>query len=479
MTARGEIFDPNQLWPATVSSSREFSEQLALAVERLPRSLDKFSGILDGLSHDELGRPSRGSKQGRPPGSFEQNNVSTWQELESASQAARPALKILRKLMQDPPATIGGEIAKRLDHDVIPNFIPIRRASQALHAATINDLHRGDLEAALENLEAMQGGVRLYADEPTLVNYMIRVALLGLSSDACWDALQENGWTEPQLVRLQKACQSNVLFSQLPNIMAGERAGRLHALNWFASHRYQAWIDRYADIHKSFGSKPAELDTANWKGRWRKWIFHPTWSYAWRAQEELDHLKYSQQDLNNLREAVQRGSWVYLQERDAKLRANYRRPPAAWRFYGSLPLHDSLSELIRPPRAEQPESPYPNFSKAGFVTAKNLTRHEMVKTVIALKRHQLREGQLPRDLAALVPACLDAVPRDLVDGQPLRYRLNPDGSFVLYSIGENARDEGGNSHPSESGETQRRPDAWSGRDWVWPQTFASVKKPGT
>ena len=185
MTARGEIFNPNQLWPATVSSGGEFSDQLAGAVDRLPQRLDKFAGILAGLSQDELGRPRRGSKEDRPPRSFEQNNVSTWQELESASQAARPALKILRKLMQDPPATLGGEIAKRLDHEVIPNFSRIRRASQALHAATINDLHRGDLEAALENLEAMQGCVRLHADEPTLVNYMIRVALLGLSSDAC------------------------------------------------------------------------------------------------------------------------------------------------------------------------------------------------------------------------------------------------------------------------------------------------------
>ena len=479
MTARGEIFNPNQLWPATVSSGGEFSDQLAGAVDRLPQSLDKFSGILAGLSQDELGRPRRGSKEDRPPRSFEQNNVSTWQELESASQAARPALKILRKLMQDPPTALGGEIAKRLDHEVIPNFSRIRRASQALHAATINDLHRGDLEAALENLEAMQGCVRLHADEPTLVNYMIRVALLGLSSDACWDALQENGWTEPQLARLQKACQSNALFSQIPNVMAGERAARLHSMNWLASHRYQAWIDRYADLYKLFGSKPAELDTANWHGRWRQWIFHPTWSYAWRAQEELDYLKYSQQDLDILREAVQRGSWVHLQKRQAELRDNYRRPPAAWRFYGSLPLHDSLSEIIGGPREERPECPYPNFSKAWFVTARNLTQHEMVRTAIALKRHQLREGQLPCDLAALVPACLDAVPRDLVDGQPLRYRPNPDGTFVLYSVGENARDEGGDSRPSELGETQRRPDSWSGRDWVWPQISTSVKKPGT
>jgi hypothetical protein len=53
----------------------------------------------------------------------------------------------------------------------------VRRGSRALHASVIMDLHRGDLVAALESLEALQGCVRLYADDPTLVNYMFRVAI--------------------------------------------------------------------------------------------------------------------------------------------------------------------------------------------------------------------------------------------------------------------------------------------------------------
>lgn len=67
MTAQGEILDPNKPWPAPAPSSREFSNQLAEAVGRLPKSLTKFADSLSGLSQDELGRPSRGSKQARPP----------------------------------------------------------------------------------------------------------------------------------------------------------------------------------------------------------------------------------------------------------------------------------------------------------------------------------------------------------------------------------------------------------------------------
>jgi hypothetical protein len=45
--------------------------------------------------------------------------------------------------------------------------------------------------------------------------------------------------------------------------------------------------------------------------------------------------------------------------------------------------------------------------------------------------------------SALVPGFITAIPGDVIDGKPLRYRLNPDGGFVLYSIGWNQTDDGG------------------------------------
>jgi hypothetical protein len=268
-----------------------------------------------------------------------------------------------------------------------------------------------------------------------------------------------------------------VLFSQIPKVLAAERLVRLHSLDWFASHSYQAWIDRYADVHKSFGSKAAELERANWNAQWRQWIFHPTWSYAWRAQDELDYLQHSQQELGIAREAVERESWVYLKERQTALQNNYRRPPVAWRFYQPMPLHDSLNVIIGGQKTEPPECPYPDFSRAWFATARNLTIHEMVNTVIVLKRYQLRQGKMPANIASLIPEYLGALPRDLIDGQPLRYQLNADGSIVLYSVGENAQDDGGDSRPAESGTSPQRHDPWSGQDWVWPQVPPASSRP--
>jgi hypothetical protein len=34
-----------------------------------------------------------------------------------------------------------------------------------------------------------------------------------------------------------------------------------------------------------------------------------------------------------------------------------------------------------------------------------------------------------------------------MDGRELRYRLNPDGTWILYSVGENSLDDGGDPQP--------------------------------
>jgi len=84
---------------------------------------------------------------------------------------------------------------------------------------------------------------------------------------------------------------------------------------------------------------------------------------------------------------------------------------------------------------------------------------------VALKRYRLRHGKAASDLASLVPEFLPQVPIDLMDGQPLRYRLNADGSFLLYSIGEDGKDDGGDPVRLSKGS---KPSFWYGRDLVWP-----------
>ena len=107
------------------------------------------------------------------------------------------------------------------------------------------------------------------------------------------------------------------------------------------------------------------------------------------------------------------------------------------------------------------------------------TAQNVVITAIALKRYELQHHQLPATLDELTPDLLKAVPIDCKDGQPLRYRRNADGTFLLYSVGENGKDDGGD--PSLEKGVTGSSFYWQNYralDWVWPQpaTAAEIQK---
>lgn len=79
-----------------------------------------------------------------------------------------------------------------------------------------------------------------------------------------------------------------------------------------------------------------------------------------------------------------------------------------------------------------------------FVTGTLLALHD---TALALARHRLRHGRFPDPLPALVPTYLPELPRDRMDGQPLRYRKEADDRFTLWSIGADHRDDGRQTNP--------------------------------
>jgi hypothetical protein len=370
------------------------------------------------------------------------------------------------------------DVVKCLEEDSPPSFVRVRIVAQNLQAAAMNDLHRGDLTAAVRDLGTLLSLVKLYEKDPTLVTFMIRMAIVGLSVDVCWDALQASGWTEPQLASLQRECLDiGRLPAQLSRIREAERVSRIYQLNRFRSHSYQSWVAHYQEIYQSFGCKLPAADAAAPVLLWRQYVFHPLWSFAWADQEELVYLRNVQRDIAVLREAAQQRSWLRLKEQLAANHQGYRAPTAAWRFYVALPFVDRLIEPTGGPGIPAPAYPYADFSRAYFTTMKNLTLHEMVNTAIALKRYELRHGRPPASLAALVPDFLAAPPSDLMDGQPLRYRLNSDGSFVLYSVGEDLHDDGGSDLPESPDNAVPNVSPWSGRDWVWPQIVAGVNTP--
>ena len=116
----------------------------------------------------------------------------------------------------------------------------------------------------------------------------------------------------------------------------------------------------------------------------------------------------------------------------------------------------------------------PNFKRAFEVAVQRETERRMTITAIALKRFQLRSGHHPAALGELIPQFLAAELFDPWSGRRFHYRLNTDGTFTLYSVGMDGRNDGGDPTPAKS--TNAPPDMWTGKDAVWPTpVFPQVK----
>jgi hypothetical protein len=80
----------------------------------------------------------------------------------------------------------------------------------------------------------------------------------------------------------------------------------------------------------------------------------------------------------------------------------------------------------------------------------------------ALERYRRTNGSFPETLEALAPGLMKTVPRDVIGGEPLPYRRTDNGQYLLYSVGWNVKDDGGQVGLGKSGQW----DIQQG-DWVW------------
>src|SRR6185503_3655879 len=81
--------------------------------------------------------------------------------------------------------------------------------------------------------------------------------------------------------------------------------------------------------------------------------------------------------------------------------------------------------------------------------AEGVGRSRVAQTALALERYRLAHSNaLPDSLGQLIPQFIEAVPTDPFDGRPLRYqKLSPQG-YLVYSIGKDRTDDGGQPRPT-------------------------------
>jgi len=378
--------------------------------------------------------------------------TNTWAEAEAALADEAENLELLRELIDRPELGFGLNY-KQGPSLLLPHLAPLKKAAQRLSAAALCDLHRADTAAAVTNVIAMLAIARGMEGEPLAISQLVRLAIVYTTQAATWDLLQSPGLADNQLAVLQRRWTELEFIHPAESALAMERAMGTQTLEEMrASH---------AKFRTFFGTGPVSgagdlLETAVGETKTAMWQF--SWSYP----DEQRMLQGYQTMLEAAR-TVHAGQpfATALRQQESRLAVlgfKHAKHEFGW-WPGDNParidLHSIFSESI--------------VSMRGVLNRvmEAEAARQLTVTAIALKRFQLRHNNYPPDLNALLPEILSSVPRDPVDGQPFRYRLNTDGTFLLYSVGEDGEDNGGDPSPvtnSKSLVTWLR-----GRDFVWPQ----------
>ena len=337
-----------------------------------------------------------------------------WEQLQAA--AARPESRF--------PVRYEDGAAAALPHVQL-----FQSASRIIALKLAAHLAQGNSAAAYEDFRL---GLRLYAaleKEPTLIAGLVRISGLSTLENGVWAGLVQRQWAAPELEKMESGLAQLRLLDDCALSLGSERG--------FNNLIY----DQYA---RKGAADLAELLVAFQDGQPRPstrlatMLLTPYPSGWWRLSQTRTN-RYFDESLGQISQDPPR---VYLDRPVTTM-------PASMASVGILEHARYFLFFTMVPAMSDIERRY----------AYAQTLLDETRLGCALERHRLANGNYPASLEPLTPAFLRVVPRDVVNGTPLHYRLSEGGGYVLYSVGWNLQDDGGKSDPN--GSITKQP------DWVW------------
>jgi len=336
----------------------------------------------------------------------------------------------------------------------LPHLAMLKNLTQALGNRMVLDLHDGNLDAAWTNLLAATRMVTAWQTEPVEISQLVRISDATLVYNDTWQALQINGWSDEQLVRLQQEWESVNFFTNLPATATFKRASDVTACEQQGRE-----ILKFGPSFKEFCTTALQSPRELWSELQYRWS---QGKYLRRGiyEDETNLLLFYRDRELELRKAVQVQTWAQMRQLPGVTNRIFFQSKNRSRFQAMMNLHEIQMA----------------FQKHGTTllgrAAEAEARRRILITAIALERYRGKFGSYPHTLAKLAPEFLKSAPVDFMDGQPLRYQLTDDDHFLLYSTGLDCVDHGG-TLPAHEFETRfpggaTRFEAPPPADIVWP-----------
>jgi hypothetical protein len=340
-------------------------------------------------------------------------------ELRAASQ--RPYSRFNIDYDAEDPASI-----------LLPHLGVLRRIETILAYQASAELATGKTDAAFDDVELMIRLAGSVQTEPIVISHLVRIIALNQVAGAVREGLAGHLWSEQQMQKFQSQLEGLTLVKDLRRPLDCERV----AMNNGTFELVRNCRPNYFSSELGIAPGP---------------VFNPMRLFptGWTYFEQLN----------------------YNQMSDDQLMAGY----------------DSKAGIVHPRAIDEGQQKVQDLLAVGgwsrvwnhrlFATAMlpftagiiekfacAQTAVEEAALACALERYRLAHGKYPDTLDILFPQFIKAIPRDVITGEPLKYHLTDDGQFILYSVGWNETDDGGQIVKLKDGKTI---DATQG-DWVWP-----------
>lgn len=331
----------------------------------------------------------------------------------------RDVLEELRAAARRPHASV----PRRSYDDQLATYMPyiarMKNFSRVFQIKALAELAKGNAEAAAEDVKTILDLAGTLRREPLLISGLVRLAMVGQVYQPLWEGLGQRRWTDAQLAKFEVELSRLNLVEEMLFWLRSERA---FSLSFFANGKNEKHVE---------GVDPSPSDVM---GRMPA---------GWRYQNQ-----------------VQIGRMFD----DYVLPVLHPDVPMV-----DVPLAFELQEKADALKGTR--NPYrllavmliPAVQSASLKAAQGQADVHLARTACALERYFQAEGHYPERLEELIGRFLPAVLSDPVNGQPLQYRRDRGGRFLLYSWGTDMDDDEG--RPVSPSRTSRGVAADG--DWVW------------
>jgi hypothetical protein len=331
-----------------------------------------------------------------------------------------------------------GEESESLLIAAIPNVIGYRGLARALTARAMLRLGSGKVDDAWADLLACHRFARLLSQGPCLIDTLLAIAVDGMACDADQALLQHPGLTAEMSRKIYQGLDSLPQMHKTADCLdIGERFIYLDSVQEFCR-------ESPSSLKKSLGIylQNTVIDKM----------------LSDMAQSSIDW------DL-----ILRMGNSMYDRSIEASRKATRFERMAACaaiekEFYESAKRAKDQKRMVlnvllgnkRKILSEQIGTIlnailFPAMSASINAVDKGAMQPEVTKLDFALAAYRADHGKYPKKLAELHPQYAPEIPKDIFTGGELIYRPSEKG-FLLYSVGQNGKDDGGRGFYDRSNE---------------------------